>query len=116
MSSRSWIDSVYNRKETMKKILTAILTLFFVCSSSAEKRVNLSVLCEKPDFVQSIIKKHKEDQLFVGQDDIHGVPGMNTLIFLNKETGTYSLLFIVPNTDVICIVGSGIKGRLIYNQ
>lgn len=100
----------------MKKILTFILLSAFVFSANAEKRVNLPVLCEKPDFVENVIKKHKEEQLFVGEDDMHGVPGMNTLLFLNKQTGTYSLFFIVPNTDLVCIVGSGKRGKLIYNN
>lgn len=100
----------------MKKILTAVLMSLFVFSANAEKRVNLPVLCESPDFVESVIKKHKEEQLFLGEDDIHGVPDMNVLLFLNKQTGTYSLFFIVPNTNLICIISSGKRGKLIFNQ
>lgn len=103
----------------MSKILISIVMFFMffdVAFAQESRSVMLPIKCENSSFVENVLKNFKEEQIFVGQDDMHGVPGMNVLLFLNNKTGTYSLLFVVPNTNLICVAGSGVKGKIVYNN
>ena len=101
----------------MKKLLAILASVFVFSSAQAqEKKIMLPMTCTSIEFVEQVLKKYKEEQLFIGQDNTHDVPDLNIMVFLNKKTGSYSLLLMAANTNMICIVSSGEKGRLLYKD
>lgn len=100
----------------MKKILLASILSLFSIASFAQQRVPLPVICAEPSFVEKVIREHKEEILFVGKDTVHGVQNLAVNIFLNSKTGTYSIVLVTPDEKIVCIIGSGEQGKLIYNN
>lgn len=91
------------------------LSIFVTCmslslSSLAQKKVNLELSCFAPEEVTKIIEKFKEEYVFAGMDDIHGVKNLTTVLFLNKETKTYSIVFHANDQGLVCILSSGTNG------
>lgn len=99
----------------MKKLLAA-LTLSIPALVFAQQRVPLPIVCAEPAFVEKVIREHKEEILFVGKDTVHGVQNLAVNIFLNSKTGTYSIVLVTPDEKIVCIIGSGEQGKLIYNN
>lgn len=101
----------------MKKLLAILASVFVFSSAQAqERKIMLPMTCTSVQFVEQVLKQYKEEQLFVGQDTTHDVSDLNVMLFLNKTTGTYSLLFITSNANLICVVSSGEKGRILYKD
>lgn len=101
----------------MMKFLTMLLVFFLTTTSYAQgRKVSVPVTCESAEFVKEVLAKYKEEQFFLGQDDTHQIPGMNVLLFLNNRTGTYSLLFVSLESNTICVISSGTKGKILYKD
>lgn len=101
----------------MKKLFAFLFSIAMSFSVHAQaKKVTLPVLCDSSEAIQKVLKEYKEEQLFVGNDILHEISGMNFMIFLNKNTGSYSAFLIAPNTNIICVISSGDKGKLIYRD
>lgn len=98
----------------MKKIVAAIA--FFVTLSAQAATVNLPITCLSLKELEKVLKQFKEEILFFGLDDIHGVQDLTVNIFMNKETRTYSIVVISPSTETVCVVSSGVNGKLVHNQ
>lgn len=99
----------------MKKLLAA-LALSIPAAVFAQQRIPLPVICAEPPFVEKVIREHKEEMLFVGKDTVHGVENLTVNIFLNTNTGTYSIVLVAPDASFVCVVGSGVQGKLIYKN
>jgi len=99
----------------MKKILALLaLTLSATLSHSAEATVKL--FCEKPAFIENILREHKEELIFVGMDNIHKIEGLTSSVFYNQTTKTYSILFSAQSGEMVCVISSGVLGKFIFNQ
>lgn len=92
------------------------MAIAFPLFAYAQQRINIPIICAEPAFVQKILKEHKEEILFVGRDTIHNVENLAVNIFLNSVTGTYSIVLVTPDEKMVCVIGSGEKGKLIYNN
>lgn len=99
----------------MKKILAA-LAMSIPALVFAQQRIPIPIVCAEPAFVEKVIREHKEEILFVGKDTVHGVQNLAVNIFLNSKTGTYSIVLVTPDEKLVCIIGSGEQGKLIYNN
>lgn len=94
------------------------LSIIAICmslapSSFAQKKVSLDVNCYKPEEVIKVIDEHKEEYVFAGIENMHKVKNMTMVLFLNKATGTYSLVFHANDQGVVCAVSSGTNGILL---
>lgn len=93
-----------------KSLSTIAICTSLATSSFAQKKVNLEVTCLKPEDAIKVIEKYKENYIFAGIDNMHGVKNMTSVLFLNKETGTYTFIFNANEQGVVCVVSSGING------
>lgn len=101
----------------MKKFLIVLVSFFVFANAHAQsKKIMLPMTCESVEFVEKVLNQYKEEQLFVGQDNSHNIPDLNVMLFLNKNTGTYSLLILVSSVNMLCVVSSGEKGKMLYND
>lgn len=82
----------------------------------AQKKVNLTLHCDSLDNIASIIEKHNEKLTFIGLDTQHGVKNLNLSLFRNKDTKTYSAVFVTPDNRLVCIASSGEMGELIIKE
>lgn len=99
----------------MRNLIAAIaLSVPFL--AQAQQRIPIPIVCAEPAFVEKVIREHKEEILFVGKDTVHGVQNLAVNIFLNNKTGTYSIVLVTPDEKLVCIIGSGEQGKLIYNN
>lgn len=89
----------------------AICTSVSITNVYAQKKVNLTLHCDSLDNIASIIEKHSEKLMFVGLDTQHNVKNLNLSLFLNKDTKTYSAVFVTPDTRLVCIASSGEMGE-----
>jgi hypothetical protein len=99
----------------MRKIL-ALLALTLAASTTSANEATIKLFCEKSSYIDSVLKQHKEQLLFVGLDDMHKIEGLTASLFYNEKTKTYSILFLAPNVDMVCVVSSGTLGKIIYKQ
>lgn len=102
----------------MIKFIAMLFAVFFLSNNSYAqgRKITVPMLCETADVVKEVLDKYKEEQLFLGQDEMHQITDMNVLLFLNNKTGTYSLLFVGPSSNMICIISSGTKGKILYKD
>ena len=100
----------------MKSLITALALAVSFPLATAQQRIPIPVVCAEPAFVEKVIKEHKEEILFVGKDTVHGVQNLAVNVFLNSKTGTYSIVLVTPDEKIVCIIGSGEQGKLIYNN
>lgn len=98
------------------KFTLAAIALSVPFLAQAQQRIPIPIVCAEPAFVEKVIKEHKEEILFVGKDTVHGVQNLAVNIFLNSKTGTYSIVLVTPDEKLVCIIGSGEQGKLIYNN
>lgn len=96
--------------------LIAAIALSVPFFAQAQQRIPIPIVCAEPAFVEKVIREHKEEILFVGKDTVHGVQNLAVNIFLNNKTGTYSIVLVTPDEKLVCIIGSGEQGKLIYNN
>ena len=100
----------------MKSLITALALAVSFPLASAQQRIPMPVMCAEPAFVEKVLREHKEEVLFVGRDSMHGVENLAVNIFMNSNTGTYSIVLVVPEGNIVCVIASGTNGKLIYKQ
>lgn len=99
----------------MKAVIAAALAATMFHSAQAQM-FNVPVICEEPETVDKVLKEYKEQPYFVGLDKLHNGIDLTVSVFLNQQTGTYSVVFIVPNSNKICVMSSGEKGKILHQQ
>lgn len=99
----------------MWKSLSTIAICMSLSTStySAPKKINLPVPCFETKEVSKILEQHKEEYLFLGIDNMHGVKNLTTILFYNKETKTYSVILSVQDNDLACVITSGMDGTML---
>lgn len=102
----------------MWKSLSTIAISMSVTTSSvyAQNKVNLPVICPAPQKITEVLTNFKEEIIFAGADTIHNVDRLTTILYLNKETKTYTLLLVAPGEKITCVISSGEMGELIIKE
>lgn len=96
-----------------KSLFTFAIFMSLSLSSLAQQKVTLELNCFKPGEIAKILEKFKEEYVFAGTDDIHGVKNLTAVVFLNKETKTYSVLLHANDQGLVCVASSGTNGVML---
>lgn len=70
-------------------------------------------MCFETKEVSAVLEQHKEEFIFMGIDDIHGIKNLASIVFFNKDTRTYSILLNIQDVDQVCVISSGVNGSLL---
>lgn len=92
----------------MKKLL-ALLGLFLCFTLEAQEfKVDKTVICNNTDKVFSELKGFKESPIWTSLSPIEK---SEYVFFFGKESGTWSLVQVIPSEGVACLVAFGETGR-----
>jgi hypothetical protein len=93
----------------MRKFLASVALCLALASTpvQGQTKVNLPVACYQPEAVATVLEKYREKLVFVGLDNQHNIENLNLSVFFNKETKTYSVVLIVSDKKLVCVVSSG---------
>ena len=100
----------------MKSLITALALAVSFPLAMAQQRVPMPVVCAEPAMVEKVLKEHKEEVLFAGRDTMQNIENLSVNLFHNPNTGTYSIVLVAPDSSIVCVIASGIHGKLIYKN
>ena len=98
----------------MKKLLVAALAAFSI--NATANTVNLPARCVSTKSVEDLVKKYREDPVFVGLDGTQNLEGITFLVFFNRVTGSYTVVLTNASGETSCVIAMGTKGRVIHNN
>lgn len=87
-----------------------------VTGAWAQKKVKLEVNCFPPEDVTKVIEQYKEEYIFAGIDNIHGVNNLTSVLFFNRETKSYSFVFHANDQGLVCVISSGTNGMILKRE
>lgn len=100
-----------------KKLVTfAIVGLGLISGSIAQNKINLPVVCPPAQKITEVLLSYKEDLSFIGIDTIHKVEKLSAILYLNKNTKTYTIFLVAPNQNMTCVISSGEMGELLVKD
>lgn len=99
----------------MKKLITAALLSVVTLTASANT-VNLPARCVATKSVEDLVKKYREEAVFVGLDDTQNLEGITFLVFFNRTTGSYTVVLTNASGETSCVIAMGTKGRVVHNN
>lgn len=80
------------------------------------KKVEMPILCMKSKTAEQVIISQKEEFFFVALDKIHQVENLSLNVFRNSETGSFTVVFVTPDKDLVCVLSAGDNSKFIFNN
>lgn len=108
------------KKLFMSLIVAGVSLSTFAQEESPEKqaptvqKVELPMMCTSASNAEKLIQQQKEAAVFAGLDKAHGVENLTMNVFRNENTGTFTVVFIKTDKDLVCILSAGEKSNFLY--
>lgn len=92
----------------MSKVFYAIaIYMSLIASVSAQQASRLPVACSSIANGLDVISSFKEAPIFMGKDEQHDIENLSLVIFLNKETKTFTAALVSKDQNRFCAISSG---------
>lgn len=78
-----------------------------ITSVNAQSNTNLPVACSSIAKGLEVISTFKEVPTFMGKDEQHEIENLNLVMFLNKETQTFTIALVSKEQNRFCAISSG---------
>lgn len=98
----------------MKKLIATVLAAFSI--NAAANTVNLPARCVPTKSVEDLVKKFKEEAVLIGLDGSQNLEGVTFLVFLNKTTGSYTVVLTTASGETSCVIAYGRQGRIVHSN
>lgn len=70
-------------------------------------KIQLPIICNSLAAGYSAVSKYKEIPVFVAVDEQQQVEDLIVIVFMNKETKTFTISIVNKNSDLFCMILSG---------